>query len=533
MNGTVALLASGAQAGSAGAGAHFSYPILAFLVLVPAVAALAVALVPRSKPEIVSALAWSSSLIEVGLAVALLVNFKVGVPGYQAVTSHSWISQFGISWKLGVDGISLFLVLMCVVLFPLALAIKRTRAADRADPKGFVAWMLLLEAACLGSFLALDVFLFFVFFELTLVPTYFIISGWGHSRRGYAGVKFFLYTFLGSAFMLVGMLTLVFLHQRATGHLTFDLVALSNGKGLVGTTGRWLFLAFTAAFAVKAPIFPFHTWSPDAYTEAPAGGSVILAAVMAKLGTYGIVRFDFSLFPRAAYDLAPLLLTLAVIGVLYGAVVAAVQKDFKRLVAYSSLAHLGFIVLGTFAFTDQGLAGGVLQMVNHGLYTAGLFILIAFIYERRHTWQLSDLKGLQKPAPIFAGIFIVVIMASLGLPGLNGFVGEFLILLGTFITHRWWAVVATAGVILASLYLLWAYQQAFHGTPTGDNSRFAEITWRERAIMAPLVILIVFIGLYPRPILDRITPSVNALVSHVQSASHHHQPAVAEGKVAP
>lgn len=519
--------ASGPLAGAVQAGASFSYPILAFLVLVPAGAGLLVALVPKSKPEIVTALAWSASIIEVGLAVALAVNFKVGVGGYQAITQHSWISQFGISWKLGVDGISLFLVLMCVVLFPLALAATRTKT----DNRGFVAWMLLLETACLGSFLALDVFLFFVFFELTLIPTYFIIAGWGYSRRGYAGVKFFLYTFLGSAFMLVGMLTLVFLHQRATGHLTFDLVALSSGQGVAGATGRWLFLAFTAAFAVKAPIFPFHTWSPDAYTEAPAGGSVILAAVMAKLGTYGIVRFDFSLFPRAAHDLAPLMLTLAVIGVLYGAVVAAAQRDFKRLVAYSSMAHLGFIVLGTFAFTSQGLSGGVLQMVNHGLYTAALFILIAMIYERRHTWQLPDLKGLQKPAPIFAGIFVLVIMASLGLPGLNGFVGEFLILLGTFITHRWWAVVATAGVILAALYLLWAFQQAFHGTPTGDNSRFAEITWRERAIMAPLVILIVFIGLYPRPLLDRITPSVNALVAHVENATGGHQPAVAVGKV--
>jgi NADH-quinone oxidoreductase subunit M len=290
-----------------------------------------------------------------------------------------------------------------------------------------------------------------------------------------------------------------------------------------------LFLAFTSAFAVKAPIFPFHTWSPDAYAEAPVGGSVILAAVMAKLGTYGIVRFDLSLFPRAVVDLAPLLLTLGVVGILYGAIVACATKDLKRLVAYSSLAHIGFIVMGTFALTTQALTGSVIQMVNHGLVIALLFIVIGWIYERRKTWQASELRGLQRPAPILAAVFMVALLATIGLPGLNGFVGEFLILIGTFVTHRWWAVVATGGVVLAAIYMLWAYQQAFHHEPDAANANTPDISWREGVIVAPLVVLIIFLGVYPKPVLDRITPSVNLLVQHVDQATGKSPPSVSTG----
>ncbi len=500
------------------------FPYLTTVVLVPAGGALLVAVLPRARPRLVQGLGMATSVVVAGLAVALAVHFRAGEPGFQMVSQHPWVKSFGISWKLGVDGISLFLVLLCGILFPVTLAGARVRR----DPKTFVAWMLLLETACLGSFLSLDLLFFFLFFELTLVPTYFIIGGWGFSRRGYAAIKFFLYTFLGSAFLLIGLLAVVFIYQRRTGVLTFDLVTLSS-QTYSSVVGVVLLLAFTAAFAVKAPIFPLHTWSPDAYTEAPAGGSVILAAVMAKLGTYGIVRFDFQLFPKAAVTLAPVLLTLAVVGIIYGAVVAAAQKDLKRLVAYSSLAHLGFIVLGVFAFSSQGISGGVLQMLNHGLYTAALFLLVGMIYERRRTWQIPDLRGLQRPAPILAGVFTVVMMASIGLPGLNGFVGEFLILIGTFITHRWWAVVGAAGVVLAAVYLLWAYQQVFQGRPQGENARFREMTWREGAVMAPLVAAIVFIGVYPRPLLDRITPSVNALIHHVDAGSGSRRPAVATG----
>jgi NADH-quinone oxidoreductase subunit M len=387
--------------------------------------------------------------------------------------------------------------------------------------------MLLLEAGCLGVFLSLDLFLFFLFWEVVLVPMYFLIGGWGYERRVYAALKFFLYTMAGSALMLVGILALVFLHERETGTLTFDLIALGEGQSLAESTARWVFLAFAASFAIKVPIFPVHTWLPDAHTEAPTGGSVILAGVLLKLGTYGFVRFGLFLFPQAVVDLAPVFLTLGVIGIIYGALVATVQRDLKRLVAYSSVAHLGFIVLGTFGLTTIGLQGGVLQMVNHGLSTGALFLLVGMLYERRHTRQIADLGGIQKVAPIFAGVFTLVMLSSIGLPGLNGFVGEFLILLGSFVSRRWWAVVATAGVILAALYLLWAYQRVFHGRPNDENARFPEMTWRERAVMAPLVVFIVALGVYPKPVLDRIEPSVDALVEHVQDHTDYREPAVA------
>ncbi|MDA8342060.1 MAG: NADH-quinone oxidoreductase subunit M [Actinomycetota bacterium] len=502
------------------------FPFLTVLVLLPAAGAAAVALVPSSRTArwVHEALGLAVATATLVLAVVVAVRFQVADAGYQMTSDHTWASSLGIRWFVGIDGISLFLVVMAAVLFPLAMLGARART----DKRSFVAWILLLEAACLGSFVSLDLILFFLFFELTLVPTYFIISGWGFARRGYAAIKFFVYTFAGSAFLLVGILAVAFIHQSQTHVLTFELPALARTH-LSGTEGVLLFLAFTAAFAVKAPVFPFHTWSPDAYAEAPTAGAVLLAAVMAKLGTYGIIRFDLNLFPEATRTLSPLLLTLAVIGVLYGALVACAQRDLKRLVAYSSLAHIGFIVLGTFALTTQGLSGGVLQMVNHGLVIAALFLLIGWIYERRRTWQVGDLTGLQKSAPVLAGVFTLVMLASIGLPGLNGFVGEFLILSGTFIVHRWWAVAATIGVVLAALYLLWAYQQVFHGVATGANAKIRDLGWGERLVIAPLVILIVFLGVYPAPVLDRITPSVNRLVAHVEQVTHDRQPSVATG----
>ena len=498
------------------------FPILTTIVLLPAVAAVVVALLPKTRPDVVKLVGFLGALATGVLTVALAFGFHKGEAGYQFVSQHVWIKDFGVSWIMGVDGISLFLVVLTGVLFPIALAGPKVHH----DVKSYTAWMLVLEAGCLGSFLSLDLFVFFLFFEVTLVPMYFIIGGWGYDNRVYASIKFFLYTLFGSAFMLVGMLVLVFLSAKGRP-VTFDVRELAQRGALAENTARWVFLAFTAAFAVKIPIFPVHTWLPDAHTEAPTAGSVILAGVLLKLGTYGILRFGVFLFPSAAADMAPLLLTLAVIGIIYGALVATVQKDLKRLVAYSSVAHLGFIVLGTFALTNQGVSGGVLQMVNHGLSTGALFLLVGMIYERRHTRQISELNGLQKSMPVMAAVFTVVMLSSVGLPGLNGFVGEFLVLIGTFITHRWWAVVATAGVILAALYLLWAYQRVFHGTPTGDNVGLPDMTWRERAVMAPLLVLIVFLGVYPKPVLDRINPSVEALVHRVETATDHPQPAVA------
>ena len=501
------------------------FPVLTVIVVLPAVAAAVVALLPGSRPEVIKAVGLAASGAVGVVAVLLAIDFDPGTGGYQFVSEHAWIEDLGISWLLGVDGISLFLVVLTAVLFPVSLAGPEVHG----DVKSYTAWMLLLESGCLGAFLALDLFAFFVFFEITLVPMYFIIGRWGYENRVYAALKFFLYTLFGSAFLLVGILTLVFLSARGRAPLTFDLRELAERGGLAENTARWLFLAFTTAFAVKIPLFPVHTWLPDAHTEAPTAGSVILAGVLLKLGTYGIVRFGLTLFPEAAVDLAPLLLTLAVIGIVYGALVATMQTDLKRLVAYSSVAHLGFIVLGTFAFTTQGLSGGVLQMVNHGLSTGALFLLVGMIYERRHTRRIDELNGLQRSMPLLAAVFTVVMLSSIGLPGLNGFVGEFLILVGSFVTRRWWAVVATTGVILAAVYLLWAYQRVFHGRPAEDNEGLPDMTWRERAVMAPLLALIVFLGVYPRPVLDRINPSVERLLEHVEHEAHYEQPAVAAG----
>ena len=491
------------------------FPILTALVVLPAAVAAVVALVPRARLEVIRLIGFLGSIGVAVLAVYLLTRFKTGTAGFQFLTDQPWIDSLGIHWKLGVDGISLFLVVLTAVLFPIAIA----GPVVREDVKSYVVWLLVLEAACMGTFLALDLFVFFVFFEVVLVPMYFLIAKWGHGGRDYAAMKFFLYTLAGSAFLLVGMLTLVFLHARGDNAITFDYVTLANDPGVTGATARWLFLAFAVAFAVKVPLFPLHTWLPDAHTEAPTAGSVILAGVLLKMGTYGLVRFDLGLFPEAAVDLAPLMATLAVIGIIYGAAVAAVQKDLKRLVAYSSVAHLGFIVLGTFAFTSQGLSGGVIQMVNHGISTGALFLLVGMIYERRHTREISELKGLQKAAPVMAAVFTVVMLSSIGLPGLNGFVGEFLVLIGSFGPLRWWVVVATTGVVLAAVYLLWAYQRVFHGEPDGDNATMPDLNLREKLVLAPLLLLIVGMGVYPKPVLDRINPSVDRLVHHVQVAS--------------
>jgi NADH-quinone oxidoreductase subunit M len=505
-----------------------NFPILTTLIFLPAAGALAVAVVPKSREDMAKIIGFAVSAAEAVLAIFMLVDFKAGVAGFQFVSHQDWIPDFGISWHLGVDGISLFLVIMTAVIFPIAMAGPKIHG----QPKAFLAWMLLLEAACIGTFLALDLFVFFIMFELTLVPMYFLISGWGYANRVYASLKFFIYTLAGSAFLLVGILAVVFL-TTSGGHQSFDLIDVARrASTLTQTEQRLIFMAFVIAFAVKTPLFPLHTWLPDAHTEAPTAGSVILAAVLLKLGTYGILRFGVFLFPKAAVDLGPILLTSAVIGMTYGAIVAAMQKDLKRLIAYSSVAHLGFIVLGIFAFTSQGISGGVLQMVNHGLSTGALFLLVGMIYERRHTRQIAELHGLQKSVPIMAAVFLVVMMSSVGLPGLNGFVGEFLVLIGTFITHRWWAVVGSTGVILAAVYLLWAYQRVFHGVPEGENAKMLDMTVREKAMMAPLLLGIVFLGVYPKPVLDRIQPSVDHLIAHVQHVDPAlHLPAKGVGPV--
>lgn len=492
-----------------------SFPILSALIVLPLLGSIMIMLLSNRRPEYVKMVAILFSVGVGAMSLWMLAQFDTHEAGFQFVSQHEWIASWGISWNLGVDGISLFLVVLTGILFPLVIV----GIDPHHDEKRYFAWLLLLEAGVMGSFLSLDLFLFFIFFEIVLVPMYFLIGGWGYDSRVYAATKFFLYTMLGSAFMLVGIIATAVLARRDIGYLTFDLVVIAEQADFAANTARWLFVAFAIAFAVKVPIFPLHTWLPDAHTQAPTGGSVILAGVLLKMGTYGLLRFGVYLFPAAAVWAKPVFLTLATIGIIYGAIAATMQKDLKRLVAYSSVAHLGFIVLGTFAITSQSLTGGVVQMINHGVSTGALFLLVGMIYERRHTRQIAELKGLQSVAPIFAGAFMVVMLSSIGVPGLNGFVGEFLILIGSFETARWWTVVAATGVILAALYLLWAYQRVFHGEPDEENSTFAELKLREGALVGVFIAIIVFTGLYPKPMIDRIEPSVNKLIEHVETKS--------------
>lgn len=509
LNSSTLLLASEAAEKATSSG---DFPMIPALIITPLIGAAIIALIPRSRSDLYKQIAVIASVITGALSIAMLVAFKTGDSGYQFVIDQPWISDLGISLHFGVDGISLFLIVLTGVIFPIALL----GAKVERDPKPYYAWLLVLMAASIGVFTSLDLVLFFAFFELVLVPMYFLIGLWGHSNRVYAATKFFLYTMLGSAFMLVGLVSLAVLNARAMGGpITFDLVEIARNQAISVTAGRWIFCAFAVAFAVKVPLFPLHTWLPDAHTEAPTAGSVILAAVMLKLGTYGFIRFGLDLFPEASHWAAPVMMTLGVIGIIYGAICATMQKDLKRLVAYSSIAHLGFIVLGVFSFSVQGLEGSILIMVNHGISTGALFLLVGWIYERRHTRKISELSGLQKVAPIFAGVFTLVMLSSIGVPGLNGFPGEFLVLLGSFANARWWSVVAVSGVILAALYLLWAYQRVFHGPVTEPNKDFRDLRLTEGLVIAPLLVLIVFLGVYPKPMLDRIEPSVDRLLAHV------------------
>ncbi|MSO31242.1 MAG: NADH-quinone oxidoreductase subunit M [Ilumatobacteraceae bacterium] len=503
---------------------HVSFPILTAIVFLPIIGALLVTLLSDRRPEWVKLCAVLSSVGTGALSLWVLASFKSSSADFQFVSQHDWIKAWGISWHLGVDGISLFLVALTGVLFPLVIL----GIDPHHDQKRYFAWLLLLEAGVMGSFLSLDLVLFFLFFEIVLVPMYFLIGGWGYDNRVYAATKFFLFTMFGSAFMLVGIVATAALARNDVGYLTFDLVTLAEHASFATNTGRWLFFSFAIAFAVKVPLFPFHTWLPDAHTQAPTGGSVILAGVMLKLGTYGFLRFGLYLFPEAAVWARPLFLTLATIGIVYGAIAATMQTDLKRLVAYSSVAHLGFIVLGIFAMTSQAITGSVAQMINHGVSTGALFLLVGMIYERRHTREIAQLRGIQKVAPIFAAAFTVVMLSSIGVPGLNGFVGEFLILIGSFQTARWWTIIATTGVILAALYLLWAYQRVFHGEPDEDNSTFAELKLREGMVLMVFIGIIGFTGLYPKPMLERIEPSVDKLIEHVVSHSEFMPPAEME-----
>ena len=443
-----------------------------------------------------------------------------------------WIQAINTYYHVGVDGLSVWLVILTTFIMP--IAVLSTWHAVEKRPTAFYVFLLLLESAMIGVFVSLDLLVFYLFFEASLVPMFFLIGIWGGKDRIYAAVKFFIFTALGSLLMLVAIIALYYLHANATGVGTFDYVTLLTSLKMGTLTLSWqagalLFLAFALAFSIKVPLFPFHTWLPDAHTEAPTAGSVILAAVLLKMGTYGLMRFNFTLFPEASREFAPIFIVLAIIGIIYGALVAMVQPDVKRLVAYSSVAHMGFVILGMFSFTELGMQGALYQMLNHGVSTGALFLLVGFIYERRHTRMISDFGGLANVMPIYATIFVITSMSSVGLPFLNGFVGEFLIMVGMWQSHaldaltglNWnWNYVATmlagTGVIFAAVYLLWMIQRVFFGKVTNDKNRsLTDLSWREIGLIAPLVFLMVFMGVYPRPFLETARASVKAIQERV------------------
>jgi NADH-quinone oxidoreductase subunit M len=504
------------------------FPLLTAIIVMPFAGAVLALLVPSRRPEVVRIVGYLASIATLGFVLYLLADFSTSAHGYQYVESHSWMRELGTRWLVGVDGISLFMVALNALLFPLGLLASH----KLQNPKSFVFWMLLLEGALMGVFLALDLIVFFVFFEFVLAPMYFIIAGWGYDNRRYAAMKFFLFTMAGSAFLLVGILAVAFLYQHDGHALTFDsrvLIDWASTHGSIAlSTSKWLFLAFGVGFAVKIPLFPLHTWLPDAHTQAPTAGSVVLAGVLLKMGTYGFLRFSVPMFPQAAVSLAPLLLVLAVVGITYGAIVAAMQADLKRLVAYSSIAHLGFVVLGTFALTTQGVSGGLFTMLSHGLTTGALFLLVGMLSDRRHTRDIAAFGGLWKSIPVLSGLFVATAFASIGLPGFSGFVGEFLSLLGAFLSSRWYAVVATTGVVLAAVYLLWAVQRAFTGEPQGENVGLPDISLRELATVVPLLALSLFLGFHPKPVLDRVNPAAEDLIAHVEQRTDYKQPTVAD-----
>ncbi len=488
-------------------------PLLSTIVWLPIVAAVVLALFPRDAANAIKGTGFVVSLATFAISLGILPNFT-DTPGFQLVEQHAWIPQWGISYSLGVDGISLWLVLLTTLLTPIVLLSSWN--AIHKHPKEYVIAFLIMEAAMIGFFLAMDLVLFYVFFELTLLPMYLVIGVWGGANRIYAAIKFFLFTITGSLLMLLGIIYAGFIYFHQTLHPSFAILDL-YGVSLAPRVATLLFFAFSLAFAIKVPLFPLHTWLPDAHVEAPTGGSIILAAVMLKMGTYGFVRVVLPMFPEASQRWAHLLLTLSVIGIIYGALVAWVQPDMKKLVAYSSVSHLGFCVMGLFALNQTSIEGSILQMINHGLSTGALFLLVGVIYERRHTHLLADYGGLAATMPVYATFFVIAMLSSVGLPGLNGFVGEFLILAGTFKTYPVYAIIAAVGVILAAIYLLWLIQKVFYGPVTNEeNTKVRDLAWNEVAALVPLVILMVWIGVHPSTFLRRMSPSVSELIATVK-----------------
>jgi NADH-quinone oxidoreductase subunit M len=500
--------------------------ILSLMTFLPLLGALIIMLaIPRHDTGVIKAIATVVTVLTFLLSLVALGNFEGDTHKFQLVEYYQWIPSIGVAYFMGIDGISVLLVLLTTLLSIIVVVCSYSDISELEKP--YYSCLLFLETGMLGVFVALDFFLFYIFWEIMLVPMYFLIGIWGHGRRLYSAIKFFLYTLFGSVFMLLGILALYFFNNNpayGAGTLTFNVLELINHVKVpteplfLGLSAQdFIFLALFLGFAIKVPMFPFHTWLPDAHTDAPTAGSVVLAGVLLKMGTYGFVRFSLPLLPIASHRMIGFVATLAVIGVIYGALVAMAQRDMKRLIAYSSVSHMGFLMLGLFALNSEGVSGGILQMINHGITTGALFLLVGILYERRHTREIAAFQGLATTVPVFGVFFAITMFSSIGLPGLNGFVGEFLILVGLFKTSVTFAAIAVLGIVLGAAYMLWLYQRAFFGVATTpENQNMQDMKLREVGYMLPLIILMFWIGLYPRPYLNLMQPTVNYYVSQMQ-----------------
>jgi len=488
---------------------------LSIILFTPLAGALVLLLVNKQNEN---AIRWIANLVALAgfvISVPLWFWYQPSGADFQFIERAPWIPSVGAEYFLGVDGLSMLLILLTTMMGFIAILASWTAVTERV--KEYYIFLLILQTGMLGAFMSLDFLLFFLFWELMLVPMYFLIGIWGSSNRLYSAIKFFLYTLAGSVVMLLGILALYFYNHSLTGVYTFD-VTLFHKLSIPFNLQWWIFLAFFLGFAIKVPMFPFHTWLPDAHTDAPTAGSVILAAVMLKMGTYGFLRFSLPILPDASRHFVPMIAVLSIIGIVYGALVALAQKDWKRLVAYSSVSHMGLVMLGMFALNPVGITGSIIQQLNHGISTGGLFLLVGVVYERRHTREIAEYGGLSKVMPVYAAIFLIMTMSSIGLPTLNGFIGEFLILQGVFVANKIWAAFAASGVVLGAAYMLSLYQRTMFGKiENPKNEHLRDLSHREFATFAPLLVLAVWMGLYPTPFLRRLESSVNHIVVRVNS----------------
>ena len=491
------------------------FPLLSLIMFTPLVGAVILLFVNKQQTDLIR---WIANIVVmVGFLVSLPLWFAYDSqnPDWQFVERLPWIPSIGAEYFLGIDGFSSLLILLTTMIGVIAVLSSWTAITTRV--KEYYIFLLILQTGMIGAFVSLDFLLFFLFWEVMLVPMYFLIGIWGSDNRLYSAIKFFLFTLVGSVVMLLGILAVYFYNYDVTGVRTFDITQFQQ-LGIPPEMQFWIFLAFFLGFAVKVPMFPFHTWLPDAHTDAPTAGSVILAAVLLKMGTYGFIRFSLPILPEATQAAVWWVAALSIVGVIYGALVAMAQRDWKRLVAYSSVSHMGLVMLGMFALTPVGITGSIVQQLNHGISTGALFLIVGIVYERRHTRLISEYGGLSNVMPVYATIFLIMTMSSIGLPTLNGFIGEVLILQGVFVEHKMWAFVAASGIVLGAAYMLWLYQRTMFGKVTNPkNEALPDLTLREFATFVPLLVLAVWIGMYPKPFLDRLSTSVDRVIARVNS----------------